>query len=120
MRWLLWFMIILGLAIAASLLVEANQGYVLIVRPPYRLEMSLNFLLALIVLAFVLLHLVLRFINYTQRLPATVRAHRETQQLKESHAALLEQLNYGSGRIGPERRKPERRRPNLPTPIDKS
>jgi HemY protein len=118
MRWLLWFLVILGMAIAASLLVEANQGYVLIVRPPYRLEMSLNFLLALIVLAFVLLHLILRFINYTQRLPATVRAHRETQQLKESHAALLEQLNYGSGRVGPERRRPERRRSNPPALSD--
>jgi len=93
MRWLVWFMVILGLAIAASLLVEANQGYVLIVRPPYRLELSLNFLLVLIVLAFAVLHLILRFIHYTQRLPANVRAHRETQRLKESHAALLERLN---------------------------
>lgn len=93
MRWLLWFMVILGLAIAASLLVEANQGYVLIVRPPYRLEISLNFLLVLIVLAFASLHLILRFIHYIRRLPANVRAHRETQRLKLSHAALLEKLN---------------------------
>jgi HemY protein len=100
MRWLLWFIFILGLAIAASLLVEANQGYVLIVRPPYRLELSLNFLLLLIVLAFMLLHMILRFIHYTRRLPASVRAHRETQRLKESHAALLEKLNDPGAKTG--------------------
>lgn len=105
MRWLFWLLIILALAIGAALLVATNQGYVLIVRPPYRLEISLNSLIALIVLAFVLLHLILRLIHYIQRLPANVRVYRETERLKASHAALLEKLNSDTG--NPESGNPE-------------
>ena len=57
MRWLFWLLLILALATGVSLLAGNNEGYVLIVRPPYRLELSLNLLLILIVLAFALLHL---------------------------------------------------------------
>jgi len=98
MRWVFWLLIIFLLAIGAALLIATNQGYVLIVRPPYRLEISLNFLIALIVLAFVLLHLALRFIHYIQRLPGNVRAYRETERLKASHAALLEKMNIDTGK----------------------
>lgn len=93
MRWLFWLLLISALAVGAALLASSNTGYVLIVRPPYRLELSLNLLLVLIVLAFVLLHLSLRFIHYTRRLPATVRAYKEEQRIKRGHAALLESLH---------------------------
>jgi HemY protein len=98
MRWLFWLLVILTLAIGAALLAATNQGYVLIVRPPYRLEISLNFLIALIVLAFILLHLILRLIHYIQRLPANVRAYKETERLKASHAVLLEKLNKSTSK----------------------
>lgn len=93
MRWLFWLLLILALAVGAGLLASSNEGYVLIVRPPYRLELSLNLLLALIVLAFVLLHLSLRFINYTRRLPASVRAYKEEQRRRRGHAALVQSLH---------------------------
>lgn len=93
MRWLLWVLLILAMAIGVSLLASNNEGYVLIVRPPYRLELSLNLLLVLIALVFVSLHLGLRLINYTRRLPASVRAYKEAQRLKDGHAALLQALH---------------------------
>jgi len=92
-RWLLWVLLILAMAIGVSLLAGNNEGYVLIVRPPYRLELSLNLLLVLIALVFVSLHLGLRLINYTRRLPASVRAYKEAQRLKDGHAALLQALH---------------------------
>ena len=52
MRVLIWILLILALAIGVSLLAGNNEGYVLIVRPPYRLELSLNLLLILVGLAF--------------------------------------------------------------------
>ncbi|WP_234406304.1 hypothetical protein [Methylobacillus glycogenes] len=52
MRVLIWILLILALAIGVSLIVGSNEGYVLIVRPPYRLELSLNLLLILVILAF--------------------------------------------------------------------
>lgn len=93
MRWLFWLLLILALAVGVDLVASSNSGYVLIVRPPYRLELSLNLLLVLIVLAFVLLHLTLRFINYTRRLPASVRKYKEEQRLRRGHAALVESLH---------------------------
>jgi HemY protein len=92
-RWLVWILLLLAVAIGLSLLVASNEGYVLIVRPPYRLELSLNLLLVLIVLAFISLHLGLRLINYTRRLPGNVRAYKESQRLKKGHAAMLESLH---------------------------
>ena len=93
MRWLFWLLLILALAVGAALLATSNQGYVLIVRPPYRLELSLNLLLVLVVLAFAALHLSLRFIHYTRRLPSSVRAYKEEQRLKRGFAALRESLH---------------------------
>ncbi|HYG32331.1 MAG TPA: heme biosynthesis HemY N-terminal domain-containing protein [Methylophilaceae bacterium] len=93
MRGLFWILLILGLAVGVALLATGNQGYVLIVRPPYRLELSLNLLLVLIVLSFALLHLGLQFIHYTRRLPASVRAYKEAQRLERAHEALRESLH---------------------------
>lgn len=93
MRLLFWLLLILAFAVGVGLLANSNEGYVLIVRPPYRLELSLNLLLVLVVLAFLLLHLGLGFINYTRRLPASIRAYKEQRRIKRGHAALLESLH---------------------------
>lgn len=93
MRVLIWILLILALAIGVSLLAGNNEGYVLIVRPPYRLELSLNLLLILVVLAFASLHLLLRFIHYARDLPANVRAYKENRRIRLGHASLLEALH---------------------------
>lgn len=93
MRWLLWFLLILLIAIGLSLFASNNEGYVLIVRPPYRLELSFNLLIILIALSFFSLHLLLRMINYARRLPASVKAYKEAQRQRDGRAALLEALH---------------------------
>lgn len=93
MRWLIWILLTLALAIGVSMVLGNNEGYVLIVRQPYRLELSLNFLLILIVLMFASLHLMLRLMHYIQRLPASVRTYKEGKRLKDGHAALLTSLH---------------------------
>jgi HemY protein len=93
MRWLFWLLLIFALAVGAALLSSPNTGYVLIVRPPYRLELSLNLLLVLVIVTFLLLHLSLRFINYTRRLPASVREYKENQRRRAGYAALQESLH---------------------------
>lgn len=93
MRWLLWFLLILLIAIGLSLIASNNEGYVLIVRPPYRLELSFNLLILLIVLAFIAMHLLLRMVNYARQLPASVKAYKENQRLRDGRAALVEALH---------------------------
>lgn len=81
------------LLVSAVWLASNNQGYVLIVRSPYRLQFSFNFLLILIVLGFLGLHYCLRFVHYLRRLPANRRSKKESQRLKAGNAALLEGMH---------------------------
>ncbi len=86
--WLLMFLVLVSTVWFAS----NNEGYVLIIRPPYRLQFSFNFLLILMVLGFLAIHYCLRFILFLRRLPAYKRSKEEAQRLKESSAALIEGL----------------------------
>ena len=81
------------LLVAIVWLASNNNGYVLIVRPPYRLQFSFNFLLVLIVLSFLALHYCLRFVHYLRRLPVNRRSKQEAQRLQASNAALLEGMH---------------------------
>ena len=87
--WLLMYCLLVGIVWLAS----NNTGYVLIVRPPYRLQFSFNFLLILIVLGFLALHYFLRFVHYLRRLPINRRSKKEVQRLQASNAALLEGMH---------------------------
>ena len=92
MRWLFWLLLIMAFAVGLSLLANSDHGYVLLVRPPYRVEFSLNFLIVAVLLLFVLFHLILRLIHYTQRLPSDVRAYKQAKRLQAAHASLIEAL----------------------------
>lgn len=101
MKLLIWLLFILGGAVALSLVAGSNDGYVLLVQPPYRMELSLNLLVILLVLGFASLHGTLRLVQYTLRLPETVRNYKRAQRQKEAHAALLEGLHaLVEGRYG--------------------
>lgn len=101
MKFLIWLLFILGGAVALSLVVGSNDGYVLLVQPPYRLELSLNLLVILLIVGFFSLHGLLRLVSYTLRLPDSVRAHKLAQRKKEAHESLLESLHaLVEGRYG--------------------
>lgn len=88
-----WWLLMFALLVCMVWFASHNEGYVLIVRPPYRLQFSFNFLLILIVLGFLALHYCLRFFLFLRRWPANKRSKQETQRLKASNAALLEGLH---------------------------
>jgi HemY protein len=88
-RKIFWWVMMFLLLVSLVWLTSNNQGYVLIVRPPYRLQFSFNFLLILIVLSFLILHYFLRFVHFLRFLPANRRSKQEAQRLKASNDALL-------------------------------
>ncbi|OIQ96897.1 putative protoheme IX biogenesis protein [mine drainage metagenome] len=92
-RKLLWWLLMCLLLISIVWLISNNQGYVLIVRSPYRVQLSFNFLLVVGVLIFLAIHYSLRLIHYLRRLPANRRSKKETQRLIASNAALLEGMH---------------------------
>lgn len=101
MKWLVWLLLLLSGAIGLALLIHANDGYVLLVQPPYRIELSLNLLIVILILAFLSLHGLLRLIGYMLRLPQHVRAYKQNRRTREAHSALLESLHaLAEGRYG--------------------
>jgi len=53
MKGLLWVLALFALAVGISLAAHFNEGYVLLVSPPYRAEISLNLAILLILGGFV-------------------------------------------------------------------
>lgn len=86
MRVLFWFLFLAVAAVVVALAAKLNNGYALLVAPPYRVELSLNLFLLLIVAGFAALYLALRMIVHTARLPAEVRAWRRRQREARSRA----------------------------------
>ncbi len=104
MRVLFWFLLLAAAAVAIALAARLTAGYALFVAPPYRVELSLNLLIVLLVGGFVVGYLVLRIVRRTLALPEEVRAYRRQQQRDRARAkqdaaivALLEG-RYGRAR----------------------
>jgi len=100
MRFLFWFLLLAIAAVVVALAVKLNAGYALLVAQPYRIELSLNLLLVLLVGGFFALYLVIRIITRTIQMPRTVRVWRRRQKLERARAkqdgavvALLAGLN---------------------------
>ncbi len=80
MRGLFWIVALCGLAVAVALGARYNDGYVLVVFPPWRAEVSLNlFIIALLALFFVL-YVGTRALAVTFGLPKRVREYRAQRQ----------------------------------------
>lgn len=101
MRPLLWLLALFALAVGVSLALGYNDGYVLIVLPPWRIELSLNLFLLLAVALFLAGHGLLRLVAHTLALPRAVRAYRERRRRQRGARALEEALLFFfAGRYG--------------------
>jgi len=89
---LVWLILVAGAAVAVPLLIGQGNGYVLLVQPPYRIELSTSLFLLLVVLTFFIVHSLLRLTSYTLQLPDKVRAFKRERREKEASDALMESL----------------------------
>jgi HemY protein len=92
MKLLVWLLLVAGAAVAVPLLIGHDNGYVLLVQPPYRIELSTSLFLLLMALTFLTMHGLLRLTSYTLRLPEKVQAFKRERREKAATAALLESL----------------------------
>ena len=99
MKVFFWVVAIAGAGVGLTLLARYNTGYVLLALPSYRVELSLNLLVIILLAAFIVGYLAVRLVSGTVRLPAQVRGYRLARRRDRARAALLEALNeYFSGR----------------------
>lgn len=86
MRFLFWFLLLAVAAVAVALAARLTTGYALFVAPPYRVELSLNLLLVLLLAAFVAGYVLVRVVKHAVGLPAAVRAMRHRQQQERARS----------------------------------
>lgn len=92
MRAALWVLGLFALAVALTLMARLDQGYVVVVYPPWRMELSFMLALGLLAGLIVLAHALLRLAQTALRLPEDLRAWREGRRREAADQALLEAM----------------------------
>lgn len=101
MRFFIWLLILLASAIGLAVLARFNPGNVVLFYPPYRIDVSLNFFIVVLVASFAVLLTMLMALRATLAMPRRVEQYRATRQQRESGRALNEALqSYLEGRFG--------------------
>lgn len=101
MRVLLWLLTLGALAVGLALAAHYNDGYALLVLPPWRVELSLNLLILLQLAGFFVAYLFLRAVSHTLQLPQRVRAYRARRKREQAERALGDALRFSfEGRYG--------------------
>ena len=92
MRWLIGCLALLAVAVAAVLTAGVSKGYVLLVYPPYRVELSLAFLLVALVIGFATLYGFIRLAIHTLNMPRQVREYRLRRSRGRARSAMDQAL----------------------------
>jgi len=98
MRALFWLIAVFAAAVALAV-AGRGEGYVLLVVPPWRVEISLLFAVLALVAAFAVAYAVVRLVGSTLALPEQVRDYRERRKRQQAQGALAAALQcYFEGR----------------------
>jgi HemY protein len=92
MRLLIWIVTLFALAVALTVAARYNTGYVLLVVPGYRVELSLNFALVLLLLAFMVFYFVLRSLVLAGQMPRRASEYRRAQDRERARKVLEDAL----------------------------
>jgi HemY protein len=92
MRIFLWVLVLFATAVGLAVSAHFNTGNVVLFYPPYRVDVSLNFFLLLLVLLFVLLYIVVRTIRNARKMPGRVSAYRRQKRERDANFALRDAL----------------------------
>lgn len=88
MRLLFWVLVLALLAVAAALAAQFNDGNVVLLVPPYRIDLSLNFFLLLLALLLLAVYWLARLAHKLAEFPRRVAAYRSSRELMGSLRAL--------------------------------
>ncbi len=94
MRIALWFVGLFGVAVALALFASGNGSTITVFWPPHRVDLSLNLVVLLLGLLFVLVHFALRALAALFALPGKARSWRIAHHERAMHGALLDALSH--------------------------
>jgi len=100
MRVAIWLITLFAVAVAGALLAGSNPGTVMVFWPPYRIDLSLNLVILVMVSFLLLMHLAQRALSALLALPKQAKRWRLLQKERAAHAALLDAgAHYLAGRF---------------------
>jgi len=91
-RLAIWSVILAAIAVGVALFARQSTGYVVIIAPPYRIELSLNLLVLLVVAGYFAFYFLARLIATLAAIPARVRSYREERVRSRLRVALNDAL----------------------------
>ncbi|MBI5279398.1 MAG: heme biosynthesis protein HemY [Burkholderiales bacterium] len=94
MRAVLWLLALFAVAAAVALFAGNNQGTVTLFWPPYRIDLSLNLVLLVLLGAYLLLHAALNALAALFDLPRQAKRWRNQQKERAMHASMLDSLSH--------------------------
>ena len=101
MKGLFWILALFALAVTVALGAQLNDGYVLLVLPPWRVEISLNLFGLALILLFVVLYGVLRTVAVTRALPRQAAEYRARRQRENASLVFQDAVRLlFEGRFG--------------------
>ena len=101
MRLLLWLVALMAVAIGVAVTARFNPGNVVLFYPPYRIDMSLNLFVVLVVMLFVFVYGLLRALRATVSMPRKVAAYRQRKRERDGNKGLRDALKaLFEGRFG--------------------
>jgi HemY protein len=101
MRWLIWLIGLFALAVSLTVAARYSTGFVLLVFPTHRVELSVNFAVVLLLLAFIAFFFVVRLVSLALGMPARAREYRREQERVRARKGFHEALRaFLEGRYG--------------------
>ena len=92
MRFALWSIVLAAVAVGIALFARHSTGYVVIVSAPYRIELSLNLLVFLVLAGYLAFYALARLLSTLAAIPARVHAYRAERQSSKMRQALNDAL----------------------------
>ncbi|WP_439535321.1 heme biosynthesis HemY N-terminal domain-containing protein [Methyloversatilis sp.] len=100
-RLLLWLLGLCVLAVGLVIAARENDGFVLLQWSPWRIELSLNFFIVVLLLGVAALYSLFHFVDGLLRMPARARRYRLRQRRQRAVTALRDSARlYFEGRYG--------------------
>ncbi len=94
MRAVLWFMALFAVAAASALFAGSNHGTVAVFIAPYRVDLSLNLVVLILVGSFIALHFLLRALTALISIPQQARRWRLQQKERATQIAFLDSISH--------------------------
>ncbi len=93
--------ILFATAVIVALSARFNPGNVVLFYPPYRVDLSLNLFIVLVLVVFLLLGLLFYTVTVTQQMPERVASYRRAKSERDGNKALRDALKaFFEGRFG--------------------